>query len=214
MSKTTISPIIAGAMNWGIWDKNLNTKEMENMIHLCVENKITTFDHADIYGDYTTETDFGKAFSSSKIKQKTFELIKNVELKKSWSYYISTKTNSKTRAKRLWMLPLLAVLGFITFFSRYYFTKYDLYALSNLWILELETVIDFDKQRWFYNGVTPVGELALINFYSKISSISPEIALESIGIIESVLIAILIFWTISKVTASKLIAPIFGCLFF
>ena len=154
------------------------------------------------------------AFSSSKIKQKTFELIKNVELKKSWSYYISTKTNSKTRAKRLWMLPLLAVLGFITFFSRYYFTKYDLYALSNLWILELETVIDFDRQRWFYNGVTPVGELALINFYSKISSISPEIALESMGIIESVLIGILIFWSVSKITASRIIAPIVACLFF
>ena len=67
MSKTTLSPIIAGAMNWGIWDKNLNTKEMDNIIHLCLENKITTFDHADIYGDYTTEADFGKALVSSKI---------------------------------------------------------------------------------------------------------------------------------------------------
>jgi predicted oxidoreductase len=34
---------------------------------MCLENKISTFDHADIYGDYTTETDFGKAFSSSNI---------------------------------------------------------------------------------------------------------------------------------------------------
>ncbi len=75
MSKTTLSPIIAGAMNWGIWDKNLNTKEMENMIHLCVENKITTFDHADIYGDYTTEADFGKALVSSKIDRTKIQLI-------------------------------------------------------------------------------------------------------------------------------------------
>ena len=75
MSKTTISPIIAGAMNWGIWDKNLNTKEMENMIHLCVENKITTFDHADIYGDYTTEADFGKALVSSTIDRSKIQLI-------------------------------------------------------------------------------------------------------------------------------------------
>lgn len=75
MSKSTLSPIIAGAMNWGIWDKNLTTKEMDNMIHLCVENKITTFDHADIYGDYTTEADFGKAFSSSKIDRTSIQLI-------------------------------------------------------------------------------------------------------------------------------------------
>ena len=75
MSKTTLSPLIAGVMNWGIWDKNLTTKEMENMIHLCVENKITTFDHADIYGDYTTEADFGKALVSSSIDRTKIQLI-------------------------------------------------------------------------------------------------------------------------------------------
>jgi predicted oxidoreductase len=73
--KTTVSPIIAGAMNWGIWDKKLSTKEMINMIHLCVENKITTFDHADIYGDYTTEADYGKALVSSKIDRTKIQLI-------------------------------------------------------------------------------------------------------------------------------------------
>ena len=75
MSKTTLSPIIAGAMNWGIWDKNLSTKEMDNIIHLCLENKITTFDHADIYGDYTTESDFGKALISSKVDRNKIQLI-------------------------------------------------------------------------------------------------------------------------------------------
>ncbi|MFV5687500.1 aldo/keto reductase [Flavobacterium sp. ZT3R25] len=75
MSKTKLSPIVAGVMNWGIWDKNLNTKEMENMINICLENKITTFDHADIYGDYTTESEFGKAFASSKIAREKIQLI-------------------------------------------------------------------------------------------------------------------------------------------
>jgi hypothetical protein len=32
MNKTTLSPIIAGTMNWGVWDKNLTTNEMESMI--------------------------------------------------------------------------------------------------------------------------------------------------------------------------------------
>jgi predicted oxidoreductase len=75
MSKTKLSPIVAGVMNWGIWDKNLNTKEMEYMINVCLENKITSFDHADIYGDYTTESDFGKAFASSKIAREKIQLI-------------------------------------------------------------------------------------------------------------------------------------------
>jgi hypothetical protein len=169
-----------------------------------------------IFIDYVGLAMLGKSitFGTNKIKQKTFELIKNVELQKKWSFYINTRTSSKTKKKRLWILLLLVTLGFITFFSRYYFTKYDVYALSNLWILELQTVVDFDSQKWFHNGVTPVGESALINFYSKISSISPEFALESMGMIESVLIAILIFWTINKITTSRLIAPIVACLFF
>ncbi|WP_035653067.1 aldo/keto reductase family oxidoreductase [Flavobacterium sp. ASV13] len=75
MSKTTLSPIISGTMNWGIWDKNLSAKEMENLIQISIENKITTFDHADIYGDYTTEAEFGKAFKASKISREKVQLI-------------------------------------------------------------------------------------------------------------------------------------------
>ena len=75
MNKSVLSPIISGTMNWGIWDKNLSTKEMENLIQICIENKITTFDHADIYGNYTTEADFGKAFQSSKIPREKLQLI-------------------------------------------------------------------------------------------------------------------------------------------
>ena len=73
--KTSLSPIIAGTMNWGIWDKNLSTSEMSHLINICIENKITTFDHADIYGGYTTEAQFGKAFAESKISRSQLQLI-------------------------------------------------------------------------------------------------------------------------------------------
>ncbi len=69
------SRIIAGTMNWGSWDKKLSTSEMANIIHVCVENKITTFDHAAIYGGYTTENDFGKAFKVSTINREKVQLI-------------------------------------------------------------------------------------------------------------------------------------------
>ncbi|MFY0482846.1 aldo/keto reductase [Flavobacterium sp. PLA-1-15] len=75
MMKTLFSPIIAGTMNWGVWDKNLSTSEMASLIHVCLENKITTFDHADIYGGYTTESEFGKALTQSKIDRKKIQLI-------------------------------------------------------------------------------------------------------------------------------------------
>ena len=70
-----LSPIIAGVMNWGLWDKNLNTREMNHLIHLFYESGITSFDHADIYGGYTTETAFGKAWANSKIAREKVQFI-------------------------------------------------------------------------------------------------------------------------------------------
>ena len=75
MRKTTLSPVIAGTMNWGDWDKKLTTAQMVHLMNICIETKITTFDHADIYGGYTTEAQFGKAFADSKISRDRFQLI-------------------------------------------------------------------------------------------------------------------------------------------
>lgn len=75
MTNTKLSTVVAGTMNWGIWDKKLSISEMENMIQICLENEISTFDHADIYGSYTTEAQFGKAFSESKIERNKLQLI-------------------------------------------------------------------------------------------------------------------------------------------
>ncbi|AWA29116.1 aldo/keto reductase [Flavobacterium magnum] len=75
MNKTKLSPIVAGTMNWGIWDKNLTATEMAHMIHLCAEQGITTFDHADIYGSYTTEATFGEGFLQSRIPREKIQLV-------------------------------------------------------------------------------------------------------------------------------------------
>ncbi|SHE53919.1 aldo/keto reductase family oxidoreductase [Chryseobacterium sp. OV279] len=75
MNKTPFSKIIAGTMTWGVWGKNCSTQQMIKLMHTCLENSITTFDHADIYGDYTTEAAFGKAFKESTIDRSTIQLI-------------------------------------------------------------------------------------------------------------------------------------------
>ena len=69
------SKIIAGTMTWGSWGKALSTKEMNRLMHFCLEAGITTFDHADIYGGYTTEADFGKALKTSDINREDIQLI-------------------------------------------------------------------------------------------------------------------------------------------
>ncbi|NUY81259.1 aldo/keto reductase [Flavobacterium sp. MAH-1] len=73
--KTRLSPIISGTMNWGAWDKKLSAEEMAHTIHICLENGITTFDHADIYGGYTTEAEFGEGFKKSRLSRESIQLI-------------------------------------------------------------------------------------------------------------------------------------------
>ncbi|NKI31400.1 aldo/keto reductase [Croceivirga thetidis] len=71
----TFSRIIAGTMTWGSWGKKLSTKEMLELMNYCVSIGITSFDHADIYGDYGNEEEFGKAFNSSAISREEIQII-------------------------------------------------------------------------------------------------------------------------------------------
>jgi predicted oxidoreductase len=48
---------------------------MIELMNHCLETGITTFDHADIYGGYTTEAAFGNAFGKSGINRKKIQLI-------------------------------------------------------------------------------------------------------------------------------------------
>ena len=75
------SKIIAGTMNWGTWGKSLNTDEMQQLIETCLAEKMHTFDHADIYGGYTTEADFGKAWNNMKIDREKVQFITKCGIK-------------------------------------------------------------------------------------------------------------------------------------
>lgn len=86
------SKIISGTMTWGAWGKQLSTTEMESMIQHCLSIGITTFDHADIYGGYTTEAEFGKAFNSSRINREDIQLISKCGIQ-----YMSDNRNNKVK---------------------------------------------------------------------------------------------------------------------
>lgn len=70
-----LSKVIAGVMKWGAWGAQLETQDMARLIEQCVEHEITSFDHADIYGGYTTESDFGAALETSSVKRDKIQLI-------------------------------------------------------------------------------------------------------------------------------------------
>ncbi|MDY2586072.1 aldo/keto reductase [Winogradskyella aquimaris] len=86
------SRLIAGTMTWGRWGKQLSKKEMADLIKHCLSHNITTFDHADIYGGYTTEADFGKAFMNSGIKREDIQLISKCGIQ-----HLSDNRNNKVK---------------------------------------------------------------------------------------------------------------------
>ncbi|WP_289060523.1 aldo/keto reductase [uncultured Zobellia sp.] len=69
------SKVIAGTMTWGSWGKGFSKSSMIDVMTHCVQNGITTFDHADIYGGYTTEEDFGNAFKDAGIDREKVQFI-------------------------------------------------------------------------------------------------------------------------------------------
>ena len=74
-SNNSYSKIIAGTMSWGRWGKRFSPSQINDMVHHCIDLGITSFDHADIYGGYTTEADFGAAFAESGIERESIQLI-------------------------------------------------------------------------------------------------------------------------------------------
>ena len=70
-----MSDIVVGTMRWGIWDAKFTTAQYEAMIDTSMSLGMSTFDHADIYGEYTTEHQFGEAFAKSGIERERIQLI-------------------------------------------------------------------------------------------------------------------------------------------
>jgi predicted oxidoreductase len=103
MNSSKFSRIIAGTMNWGVWGKKYNTFDMAKMIHCCISNNITSFDHADIYGDYTNEADFGKAFIESRIDRASIQLISKCGIQmKVWVRNNSIKHYEYSKEYIIW----------------------------------------------------------------------------------------------------------------
>lgn len=66
---------------WRLAEWGITTDETINIITGCVGLGITTFDHADIYGDYACEGIFGEALAKSGISRDKVELITKCGIK-------------------------------------------------------------------------------------------------------------------------------------
>ena len=73
--------VVAGVMRWGKWGAKLSTAEYRALIEGCLENDVSAFDHADIYGDYTEEAAFGKVLAQKPGLRQNIQLISKCGIK-------------------------------------------------------------------------------------------------------------------------------------
>ncbi|NJM26582.1 MAG: oxidoreductase [Bacteroidia bacterium] len=70
MEGPSFSRIVAGAWRW-----TLEQAQVEQLIQASLENDITTFDHADIYGDYSNEEIFGRVLKNASALRDQMQIV-------------------------------------------------------------------------------------------------------------------------------------------
>lgn len=77
--KLQLSRIIAGAWRMGDW--NWSAGQRLSWIEQCIERGVTTFDHADIYGNYGVEGLFGEALALKPDLREKIQLVSKCGIK-------------------------------------------------------------------------------------------------------------------------------------
>ncbi|WP_018151594.1 aldo/keto reductase [Leeia oryzae] len=75
----SVSRVIAGM--WRMADWGMDVQARAGLIEACMEMGVTTFDHADIYGDYTVESLFGEALHKLPGMRDKMEIISKCGIK-------------------------------------------------------------------------------------------------------------------------------------
>ena len=81
MHKITTSKIAIGVWKWGDWGWKLSTQAIHELVNGCIDLGVTTFDHADIYGHYTDEGNFGRALALTPSLRQQMQLITKCGIK-------------------------------------------------------------------------------------------------------------------------------------
>lgn len=72
-----LSRLVVGAWRW----TNESSTQVEKLIHAALENGITTFDHADVYGNYCCEENFGEILRKNATLRDSLQLVTKFGIK-------------------------------------------------------------------------------------------------------------------------------------
>ena len=101
MKKVSLSdsgPKVSEAI-YGFWrwtdEGAVTTSQIEKTVNLCLDLGINTFDHADVYGDNTIETHFGRIIANKSVKRDDIVLFSKCGIRMSDDKYLTYYDNSR-----------------------------------------------------------------------------------------------------------------------
>lgn len=85
MQRITLSDSLSvSRIIYGLWrhtdDQDISEQKLQSKIEACLEQKITTFDQADIYGGYTSETLLGETLKQAPHLRDSMEIITKCDI--------------------------------------------------------------------------------------------------------------------------------------
>jgi len=97
MEKIKLSPSLSmSRIALGFWrlkDWNMSISELNRYVRRSIDLGVTTFDHADIYGDYECEAEFGKLIKASPDIRDQIQLVTKCGIKTLSAKYPDRKIN-------------------------------------------------------------------------------------------------------------------------
>jgi len=103
---------------------------------------------------------------------------------------------------RKWQFALAAVILGLIYSSRFFYAAYDNHTLSESWYNEIGLIKEISAQHWFFYTGSMMGDNLLINIYGKLAHVSDAIALQSSGLIEVSVLALVLYWVAFKITGN------------
>jgi hypothetical protein len=108
----------------------------------------------------------------------------------------------------------LIILVFLVVFTSLYYFKFDRYLFSSSWFESLAMINSKDKQQWFTSDINVEGQYAFINYLKHITNASSEIMIYISAIFQFLILVVILYWFVYKISESSVTVPVFVGLFF
>ncbi len=166
--------------------------------------------------------DFLNTYGFNEVKQKFQNITTNnvVKYVKYFERGYFSKKRKKTsvslflKRQNLEVFYALIILMLLVIITSLYYLKFDRYLFTSSWFESLAMINSKDAQQWFTNDINVEGQYAFVNYLKHITNCSSEIMIYISAIFQFLILVVILYWFIYKISESSITIPVFVGLFF